>query len=226
MRTRIYNYHPVTKEYIEGKYPSFAQEDPKDPGNVPVPANATVIAPPSVDEHEVAVFDGAGWTVEKDYRGTVYLTTEGEVVKVYEIGFVPPEYKEKETEEILKNKAAKEKEAELEGNWKRLAKEPFEYEGNKYLLTYEDLFFALQALEKLKDADPIPTFQGTDLAGMWETFGGDYVAFTKDGFMALTQAYVGERQKQKEQYRLALEQLKALKKDKQKTAKDILSFSL
>lgn len=66
----IYNFHSITKEYLTT---SVAEADPaetKKQGKfIPlVPANATLIKPPTVEANQVAVFENNGWVVKADYR--------------------------------------------------------------------------------------------------------------------------------------------------------------
>lgn len=83
----IYNFHPLTKEYLgEG----VADESPLEPGVPLVPANATFVAPPIIDEHEAAVFNGSSWETIADYRGVSYWLA-GELVRIDELGIGPPQ---------------------------------------------------------------------------------------------------------------------------------------
>lgn len=57
----VYSYSPVTGEYVgyDEAYP-----DPMEPGSFLIPANATQVQPPIVDESSVAVWNGTEWTLE------------------------------------------------------------------------------------------------------------------------------------------------------------------
>lgn len=49
-----------------------SDRDPLNPDEYLIPANSTTIAPPALDEHQSAVWDGGQWIVMADYRGTHY----------------------------------------------------------------------------------------------------------------------------------------------------------
>jgi len=66
----IYDYDPDTGEYLGSR---VAQLDPlvtKEKGEAVflVPANATIIAPPSFKKNQMAVFDGESWEIVPDFR--------------------------------------------------------------------------------------------------------------------------------------------------------------
>lgn len=91
----IYNYHPVTKEYLST---STARVDPLEPDRLLIPAFATDTPAPSVGKNEVAVFDDK-WIIKKDLRGVVYwledrsehvITRIGEIVPVDGFSKKPP----------------------------------------------------------------------------------------------------------------------------------------
>ena len=60
---QIFNYHPLTREIIEGNEPSFADEDPLDPGNWLIPANATTAEPPAQQEGKIRCFVDGAWAL-------------------------------------------------------------------------------------------------------------------------------------------------------------------
>ena len=81
---KIYNYNPVTGEYIsEG----LADGSPLEPGIYLVPAYATEIQPPETGDNEVACFENESWIVKPDYRGQNFYKKEdlSEVI-IAEIG--------------------------------------------------------------------------------------------------------------------------------------------
>lgn len=83
----IFHYHPVTRELI-----GMGQADPSplEPDRYLVPAHATTIAPPTVGENEVAVFEGGKWVIKPDYRGaTYYCKNTGEKYVIEQIGEEP-----------------------------------------------------------------------------------------------------------------------------------------
>ncbi len=61
----IYNYHPVTKEFLSQ---CEADESPLEPGVYLIPANATDMAPPTEGDNQKAVFDNGAWSLKDDYR--------------------------------------------------------------------------------------------------------------------------------------------------------------
>ena len=63
----IYNYSPVTGEYIGSEEAQFS---PLEPDVILMPAHATEIEPPEVSGKKVAVFANGAWGVVKDLRGT------------------------------------------------------------------------------------------------------------------------------------------------------------
>jgi len=72
----IYNYHPVTKEYlppIDGK-PVLADPDPLRPGEFLIPAFATEKPLPAAKKGFTRCFINGAWTQVEDHRGTaVYV---------------------------------------------------------------------------------------------------------------------------------------------------------
>jgi hypothetical protein len=66
MTKLIYNYHPLSGVFLCA---TIADESPLEPGVFVVPAFATEIATPAVDEGQVAVFQDGVWLVKRDTRG-------------------------------------------------------------------------------------------------------------------------------------------------------------
>ncbi len=78
----IYHYDP------DGVYVGSSEADPSplEPGVFLIPARATALAPPHTGENEAAVFKNNAWTLEPDYRGTVYWLADGTKTKIVDIG--------------------------------------------------------------------------------------------------------------------------------------------
>lgn len=83
----IYNYHPVTGEYISK---SNADKNPLEENVYLMPANATDIKPPSVAENQVACFKDNVWSLFDDFRGVKYWLEDGSKKTISEIGEVVP----------------------------------------------------------------------------------------------------------------------------------------
>lgn len=56
----IYNYHPLTGEYVG---PSLADESPLEPDVFLIPAFSTTERPPATSENQRVYFNGAAWVV-------------------------------------------------------------------------------------------------------------------------------------------------------------------
>lgn len=83
----IYNYISLTGEYIGT---NEAKESPREPGVFLIPANAVGVAPMTVADNEVAVWDGTKWIKQADYRDKVYYDkTTKEKHEIKEIGIAP-----------------------------------------------------------------------------------------------------------------------------------------
>jgi hypothetical protein len=79
----IYNYDAQSGELIN-------TVEEYVPQGVGLPANATIIAPPSVKKNHVAVYREGGWQVIADHRGkTVYSITDGTEILISELGDYP-----------------------------------------------------------------------------------------------------------------------------------------
>lgn len=75
---KIYLYDKKTLEFVKEIEADADPEETKLQGHfVPlVPANATTINPPEVQENEVAIFSGEGWIVYPDFRGKFFKVDE------------------------------------------------------------------------------------------------------------------------------------------------------
>lgn len=79
----VFNYNPVTREFVGV---SAADQDPLDAENYLIPADATVVTPPSVTAKQVAIYGDGAWTVLADYRGEVWYDADRKPVVVDSIG--------------------------------------------------------------------------------------------------------------------------------------------
>ncbi|MGR3760877.1 hypothetical protein ACUXV3_12220 [Roseobacteraceae bacterium NS-SX3] len=83
--TPLYHYHPVTGEF-SGQ--SEARPDPRT-GNPMVPGNATLQAPPELQEGYARVFTEGAWQLVEDHRGTVIWSADGQEIIVTGLGPLP-----------------------------------------------------------------------------------------------------------------------------------------
>lgn len=79
---RVFNYHPITKEFISE---SVADKDPRNSERHLIPSFATNKPKPQVGLHEVAQFIDGDWIVSEDNRGTEYWVN-GEKHTIENIG--------------------------------------------------------------------------------------------------------------------------------------------
>lgn len=80
---RIYNLSAETREFI-------GAGDAYIPANTGLPADCTNIAPPSVPDGKVAVFNGTAWELTEDYRNQIlYSKITGERVYISGLGALP-----------------------------------------------------------------------------------------------------------------------------------------
>lgn len=86
MENTIYNYHPVTREYLGA---SLADPDQKNEGQFLIPAHATKLAPPAVTAHTVAVFSNGAWVLLPDHRGEIWYKPDRTPVEITEIDVTP-----------------------------------------------------------------------------------------------------------------------------------------
>jgi hypothetical protein len=86
----IYNYAPDNKEFL---LESIADADPLVEGNFLIPADATTVAPPELDEHEAAIYDemSSTWSIIPDYRGVEVQSPyiNGLPITIKELGVKP-----------------------------------------------------------------------------------------------------------------------------------------
>lgn len=86
MQKNIYNYHPITREYLNQ---GLADPDPLEPGNFLLPAHSTEIAPPNISAYEIAVYLVDEWVIMADHRGETWYLPNREPVEIKEIGVSP-----------------------------------------------------------------------------------------------------------------------------------------
>ena len=82
----VYAYDATTKEYLGT---TQAQESPLEKGIVLMPSNSTGIQPPALGEKQEAVWNGSGWDVIADLRGTVYYDADGKEYNHNQLGELP-----------------------------------------------------------------------------------------------------------------------------------------
>ncbi|MBU2713789.1 hypothetical protein [Zooshikella harenae] len=81
MMNTIYNYHPLSGEYLSQVE---AHNDPLE-GKPLVPAYATTKRPPLTQQNEVALFKNGFWSIVSDYRGVEYWLPDGTYKKIQEL---------------------------------------------------------------------------------------------------------------------------------------------
>lgn len=184
MATQIYNYDPVTKEFIPTRNPVFARVDRLDPDNIPVPANATLIAPPRVSANSIQVFITDTWAVKVDYRGTEYTDHDGNVIVITEIGVPVPDTASDEYKQgvrLAKFTAKALDLAKIKSNRNNVF--PFMFGGNIYKNDEINIFGVKIAAFGKPVTNPLQTFIGTANEGKWKTDDRQYIAFTYQEFM-------------------------------------------
>lgn len=86
---KVYNYHPVTKEFISE---TDADESPLEPGVFIIPGSATTVAAGTPADGSKRVFSTGTqlWSDVEDHRGVdIYATATGASQKVQDLGPVP-----------------------------------------------------------------------------------------------------------------------------------------
>lgn len=87
--TTIYNYDPITFEYIgEG----VASKNPVNPDNPIVPACATIIAPPEQVDKYAIVWVGNKWEYKEDHRGEMWYNAKTKSIEYISFIGVLPDY--------------------------------------------------------------------------------------------------------------------------------------
>lgn len=83
--TKIYHYHPETKEFM-GQ--SIARLDPLG-GHPLIPAYSTIQAPIESGDGMSMIFDGEQWQSLPDYRGKRYYNEDYQEITIKELGKIP-----------------------------------------------------------------------------------------------------------------------------------------
>lgn len=83
---KVHHYDSVTGEYLES---ANAQESPLEPGVFLVPACATVINPPEVQDGFARCWAGEAWAQVQDHRGERLWDASGAEVIVRGLGPLP-----------------------------------------------------------------------------------------------------------------------------------------
>lgn len=84
---KIWHLNPTTNEYLE---PGLADESPLEPGVYLIPAHATTVEPPPVNDREAAICVDGVASVVPDWRGYRYWLPDGSRHAIHELGIVPP----------------------------------------------------------------------------------------------------------------------------------------
>jgi len=87
---RVYGWHPITKEPLQGEF--YADESPLEDDVYHLPQYTTKKSVPTLKEHECALYDEASddWLIVPDYRGeTLYSKTDGEEFVIEKLGDIP-----------------------------------------------------------------------------------------------------------------------------------------
>lgn len=86
----IYNYNPITKEYIGECEAALDVAESKIQGKdiYLIPANATDVKPPKAKKNEIVIYDN-GWKIEADFRGQYIVNDDMQPIIVENIGALP-----------------------------------------------------------------------------------------------------------------------------------------
>lgn len=85
---QIFHFHPVTGEFLGI---GIADQSPLEPGVFLIPAFATELQQPEASSNQIPVFNGTGWELLSDYRGSEYWLPDGSHHVIRDIGVAPPE---------------------------------------------------------------------------------------------------------------------------------------
>lgn len=87
---RVYGWHPITKEPLQGEF--YADESPLEDDVYHLPQYTTKKPVPILTEHACALYDEASddWLIVPDYRGeTLYSKDDGEPFVIEKLGDIP-----------------------------------------------------------------------------------------------------------------------------------------
>lgn len=92
--TKIYNYHPITLEYLNSQN---AELDPAElqinNKKVPlVPSYATLIKPPATGDYKTAIFNENSWEIVDDFRGLYMVDETMQPSIIRDLGALPEGY--------------------------------------------------------------------------------------------------------------------------------------
>lgn len=79
----VYNYSGLTGEFLGS---TEARKSPLEPGVYLIPANATDLAPPALQEKQAAVFHEGSWHVVDDRRGEAWYQPDGTEITIVDLG--------------------------------------------------------------------------------------------------------------------------------------------
>ena len=85
---KIYHYNSVSGEYLGV---DTARPDPLEAGKFLIPAHATALEPPELEDGKACVFKNGAWFLIDDQRGTQYWLADGTHHTITELGATKPE---------------------------------------------------------------------------------------------------------------------------------------
>lgn len=153
----IYNYNPITFEYISKEE---AGKNPLNPEEPIIPACATIIEPLEPQEGYVVVWIGNKWKYKEDHRGETWYNAETDSLEIINfIGELSSNYYSPDSPIANKPEGDywvfNEETQSWEGNsvlfkkyitdnfdilWNLKQNTPFEFEGHKYIPAWRDLY--------------------------------------------------------------------------------------
>ena len=100
MKTKpAYAYDKKTNEFLGETiaYLDVEESEIQETDIFTLPANATFIAPPELNQNQAAVFNGEAWEITSDFRGKmVYKKSTGEAITYDKLGALPDDLTAKE----------------------------------------------------------------------------------------------------------------------------------
>lgn len=105
---KIYNYDPLTFEYISAQNADLDPEETKRQGKniYLIPAFATLMEPPAKKERKTRIFNENSWEIVDDFRGLYMVNSDMQPLKVEQIGALPDGYTpatEEQAQKILED---------------------------------------------------------------------------------------------------------------------------